>query len=191
MSGISQRLIAAAILGTSVSAFGAGLNMSTVPVAAVVQPAALVKFEVVPINISISAEDIARGYIDVPVGSLLSIKSGQALPPVIIDFTMGDGVFTAVEVREREQAKLESIEGMRRTDSGPDGTTTEELIKKTPVSGGDMAPERAKKESVESAGAGETSSKDRNTAAFAYRFKLSSKAKPGDYQIPVILNITF
>ena len=190
MLGNSYRLIAAAILGTSVSAFGAGINMSTVPVAAVVQPAALVKFEVVPINISISAADIARGYIDVPVGSLLSIKSGQALPPVIIDFTMGDGVFTAVEVREREQAKLESIEGVRRTELGPEDTTTEEL-KKTPVSSGDVTLKRATKESAESAGAGETSSKDRNTAAFAYRFKLSSKAKPGDYQIPVILNITF
>ena len=149
------------------------------------------KFEVVPINISISAEDIARGYIDVPVGSLLSIKSGQALPPVIIDFTMGDGVFTAVEVREREQAKLESMGGIRRTELGPDDTTTEELIKKAPVPSGDVASERKMKEGAGSAGAGETSSKDRNTGVYAYRFRLSSKAKPGEYQIPVILNITF
>jgi hypothetical protein len=181
-----QRLIAAAILGLAVTpASGAGIGMSTIPVAMLVQPSAMVKFEVVPISISISMADIARGYIDIPVGSLLNVKSGQALPPVIIDFSMGDGAFKSVELREPETAKLEPLEGSRRTESGSDADTLESK-KTTEVPEATESKKVADSDQVKK-GAGV----DRSTSPFAYRFKLSDKAKPGDYQVPLVLNITF
>lgn len=189
MFSTSKRLVTAAVLGVAatlpVTASAAGTALSTIPVSTIVQPSALVKFEVIPISISISAADIARGYIDIPVGSLLSIKAGQSLPPVIIDFSMGDGVFKSVEVREPDTAKSESAEATRRKELVSDSDT----------------PELASKKSAESLDVGETkkisdsemrsgAARDRNTA-IAYRFKLSDKARPGDYQVPIILNITF
>lgn len=170
---------------TTVSA--AGIGMSTIPVAMLVQPSAMVKFEVVPISISISMADIARGYIDIPVGSLLNVKSGQALPPVIIDFSMGDGAFKSVELREPETAKLEPVEGSRLTETGSASNTLESASKKTTELPESTESKKVADEDQLKKGAGV----DRSTAPFAYRFRLSDKAKPGDYQVPLVLNITF
>jgi hypothetical protein len=184
---LSLLVIGAAVLAPLPVA-AAGVKQGIVPVSAVVQPSAAVKLVVVPINISISTDDILRGYIDVPVGSLLSVKAGQTLPPVIIDFSMGDGVFRSVEVRDRDQAKVQSLDSTRRTDAS---ASTEDSPGSDKKDAATSAGTDEGKKSVESAQFGDSSAGDGNSAPVAYRFRLSDKARPGQYQIPVVLNITF
>jgi hypothetical protein len=70
-----------------------------ISVAANVQPTAVLKFQSKTVQLTVTPEDIARGYIELPASSLLSVNAGNLRPNVVVDFTPTQGAFKSLEIR--------------------------------------------------------------------------------------------
>lgn len=66
-----------------------------------VQPTAVLKFQFTTVQLNVTPEDIARGYIELPASSLLSVNAGKLVPNVVVDFTPTEGAFRSLEIRTR------------------------------------------------------------------------------------------
>ena len=159
-----------------------GMAHAVMLVSATVQPSAVFKFEVSTPNISISSADIKRGYIEVAAGSLLSVSAGKLVPIVIVDFAPQEGAFKSVEVRTERGWRVaagsadsevlwKSLSSLPSTALGKPGIAEKGV------------DERALKALVKSGD-------ENNLTALAYRFNFSDKARPGNYPVPLTLNIS-
>lgn len=96
---LSVLAIAAAVLVVPFAAQGGGVSMGFFNVSAVVQPSAILSLDFKPLSFSISEADMARGYIDVPAASVLSVSSGRIVPQVVLEFDPTEGPFKNLSLR--------------------------------------------------------------------------------------------
>ncbi len=113
-----------------------------ITVMANVQPSVVVKYEFKGLQRSVTAEDIARGYIDLPASALLSVNAGKLAPLIVVDFVPVEGHLKHIEIRSNE--------------FGPD----------KPVAMG------------------------ASEAVLSYRIHFADQARPGNYSVPLTVNIT-
>jgi len=153
-----------------------------ITVTADLQPSAIVKYEFKTLQISVTAEDIARGYIDVPASALLSVNAGKLAPLIMVDFAPVEGLFKSVEIRS-EQTKVAATELLDRLPAPGAGKPTSEdldLVRARLRALGEFAPDKPMV--MPSNGAAE--------AVLSYRFNFADQARPGNYSVPLIVNIT-
>jgi hypothetical protein len=67
-----------------------------------VKPSAAFKLDVSNAQLDISNADVARGYIELPAGSRLSMSTGRIRPTVLLDFLPGMGPFKSVEITSED-----------------------------------------------------------------------------------------
>jgi len=134
-----------------------------ITVMANVQPSVVVKYEFKALQRSVTAEDIARGYIDLPASALLSVNAGKLAPLIVVDFVPVEGRLKYVEIRSKE-TKVAAAELLDRL---PAPGVGEEL---------DFLRARL------SSGASE--------AVLSYRIHFADQARPGNYSVPLTVNIT-
>jgi len=161
---VAKAALVALVLGAGqpLAAKAAGDAIGIVAVSAVVQPSALVKFELQPTGLVVSQADIARGYIEIPAGSFLRVNAGRIVPALVLDFSPGEGVVRSL--------------GVHTDFASP--AITKGLAEQTEMS--HAVP--SEKALLPGSSAG-------NAASIAYRFMLSGKARPGLAPAPLILNI--
>jgi hypothetical protein len=95
---LAMALTAAALLASAPAA-GEGASASALAVSAEVKPSAVLRLQARTGSVAITEADIARGYVDVPAGALLSIDTGRLRPQVVADVPPGPGPFRSVEIR--------------------------------------------------------------------------------------------
>lgn len=91
--------IAGAVFIAPFAAQGGGVSMGFLTVSAIMQPSAVLTLDFKPLSFSISEADIARGYIDVPAASVLSVSSGRIVPQVVLEFDPTEGPFKNLSLR--------------------------------------------------------------------------------------------
>src|SRR5882762_3168659 len=134
-----------------------------ITVMANVQPSVVVKYEFKALQRSVTAEDIARGYIDLPASALLSVNAGKLAPLIVVDFVPVEGRLKHIEIRSKE-IKVAATELLDRLP--------------TPGVGEDLDFLRARL----SSGASE--------AVLSYRIHFADQARPGNFSVPLTVNIT-
>ena len=97
-----------------------------ITVTADLQPSGVFKYEFKTLQLSLTAEDIARGYIDLPASALLSVNAGKLAPLIMVDFVPVEGLFKSVEIRSKE-TKVAATELDRLPAPGAGKPTSEEL----------------------------------------------------------------
>src|SRR5437773_10692348 len=73
-----------------------------IAVQANVQPSVVDKYEFKGLQLSATAEDIARGHIDLPASALLSANAGKLAPLIVVDFVPGEGYLRYIDLRSKE-----------------------------------------------------------------------------------------
>jgi hypothetical protein len=97
------RITAAALFATGASvAIAAGSRLAALSVAVQVKPSATFKLHLNNAQLDISNADVARGYIELPAGSRLSMSTGRIRPTVLFDFSPGMGPFKSVEITSED-----------------------------------------------------------------------------------------
>jgi len=133
-----------------------------ITVMANVQPSVVVKYEFKALQRSVTAEDIARGYIDLPASALLSVNAGKLAPLIVVDFVPVEGLkYVSIRSKETKVAAAELLDRLPAPGVG------EEL---------DFLRARL------SSGASE--------AVLSYRIHFADSARPGNYSVPLTVNIT-
>jgi len=155
-------------------------------VRASVSPTVVLKFESNLKQVSISEEDVARGYIDLPGTFLLTINSGktaQNIVNILVDYEPHPSVFKSIEVAARPQADdlltgdsaiAKYIDQLPPTASGPS---------RQPLKG----MEGDKK--FESAAGSEPVSSHGSVTSLSYRLVLADKVIPGNVSVPLTLSL--
>ena len=152
-----------------------------ITVMANVQPSVVVKYEFKGLQRSVTAEDIARGYIDLPASALLSVNAGKLAPLIVVDFVPVEGHLKHVEIRSKE-AKVAATELLDRLPA-PGGKPTSEdldLLRARLRALGEFGPD--KPVAMPGSGASE--------AVLSYRIHFADQARPGNYSVPLTVNIT-
>lgn len=160
----------------------AGTGMSIVSVRAVVRPATAMKFEFESSKLHITEEDIARGYIDVPGTSHLTINGDinrTQFANVIIDFEPNPSGFSSIQLNTRTLAN-----GERDSNASPGG-----IVNPRPVTEAITSQERQEApDAYERTGLGRASSL---TTSINYRLMLPKGSNPGDLSVPLLVNLRF
>src|SRR2546428_6027187 len=152
-----------------------------ITVMANVQPSVVVKYEFKGLQRSVTAEDIARGYIDLPASALLSVNAGKLAPLIVVDFVPVEGHLKHVEIRSKE-AKVAATELLDRLPA-PGGKPTSEdldLLRARLRALGEFGPDKP----VAMPGSGPSE------AVLSYRIHFADQARPGNYSVPLTVNIT-
>src|SRR3989442_11280335 len=84
-----------------------------ITVMAIVQRSVVVKYEFKGLQRRVTAEDIARGHIDLPASALLSVNAGKLTPLIVVDFVPVEGRLKHIEIRSKE-TKVEATELLDR-----------------------------------------------------------------------------
>ena len=153
-----------------------------ITVTADLQPSGVFKYEFKTLQLSVTAEDIAQGYIDLPASALLSVNAGKLAPLIMVDFVPVEGLFKSVEIRS-EETKVAATSLLDRLPAPGAGKPTSEDL--DPVRArlralGEFAPDKPM--AMPSSGASE--------AVLSYRIHFADQARPGNYSFPLIVNIT-
>jgi hypothetical protein len=91
------RIIFAALFALAAGvAIAAGSRFAVLSVGVHVRPSAAFKLDTA--QLAISDADVARGYVELPAGSRLSMSAGRIRPTVLLDFSPGMGPFKSVEI---------------------------------------------------------------------------------------------
>ena len=150
-----------------------------ITVMANVQPSVVVKYEFKGLQRSVTAEDIARGYIDLPASALLSVNAGKLAPLIVVDFVPVEGHLKHVEIRSKE-AKLAATELLDRLPAPRAGEPTSEDLDFLRARLRALGPD--KPTAMPGSGASE--------AVLSYRIHFTDQARPGNYSVPLTVNIT-
>lgn len=108
------------------------LAQTTLRVRATVEPSVVLRLEHAAAQVTVSQADIARGYVDLPESSLLSVDAGFLKPILVVDFSPSGSAFASVEVKAAqltgagpELNGLASVEELTREAAAQKiGTTT-------------------------------------------------------------------
>ncbi len=150
-----------------------------ITVTANLQPSAVFKYELKTRQLSVTAEDIARGYIDLPVSALLSVNAGKLAPLIVVDFVPVEGHLKHIEIRSKE-TKVAATELLDRLPAPGAGKPTSEhldLLRSRLRALGEFGPDKPV-----AMGASE--------AVLSYRIHFADQARPGNYSVPLTVNIT-
>lgn len=104
---------AAALAAIAVTAVGAETGkkaFGVLQVFAIVQPSAAFKFEFRNEAVVVTPGDLARGFVDLPAASMLSIDTLALRPDITVDFSPVADLFKSLEIRTEEQ-KLSAAGG--------------------------------------------------------------------------------
>ena len=170
------------------AAVQAGPGLAVVSVRAMVSPTVAMKFESGSTKLSVTEEDIARGYIDVPGTSRLTLnsdRSAQQLANVSIDYEPNASGFSSVQLATRTLPA-----GERNAD-----TTLAGIINALPATAAGRssvdAREDAQGEARSKAGdeGAEPGRVRGSVTSLGYRLTLPKGIKPGDISVPLTLNL--
>jgi hypothetical protein len=108
----ARRAIAGSALWTfALAAQAGGSAAARLPVSAEVSPSVVVNVGVRLAEVRLSEADIARGYVELRIGSLAQVKSGATLPVALLEFEPS-GVFRSLAMGE-STFRLGLAEGAR------------------------------------------------------------------------------
>ena len=142
-----------------------------ITVTADLQPSGVFKYEFKTLQLSVTAEDIAQGYIDLPASALLSVNAGKLAPLIVVDFVPVEGHLKYVEIRSK-QTKVAATELLDRLPAPGAGLLRAQLR--------GLGPNKPM--AMPGSGASE--------AVLSYRIHFADQARPGNYSVPLIVNIT-
>ena len=142
-----------------------------ITVTANLQPSAVIKYEFKALQLSATAEDIARGHIDLPASLLLSVNAGKLAPLIVVDFVPVEGHLKYVEIRSK-QTKVAATELLDRLPAPGAGLLRAQLR--------GLGPNKPM--AMPGSGASE--------AVLSYRIHFADQARPGNYSVPLTVNIT-
>src|SRR6267378_8540194 len=153
-----------------------------ITVMAKVQPSVVVRYEFTALQRSVTAEDIARGYIDLPASALLSVNAGKLAPLIVVDFAPVEGRLKYVEIRSKETkvAATELLDRLLVPGAGKPTSEDLDLLRARLRALGEFGPD--KPVAMPSSGASE--------AVLSYRIHFADQARPGNYSVPLTVNIT-
>jgi hypothetical protein len=186
--------IAAFAFGISQARAAGHVAQTTMQVQATVKPSVVLRLQDAPAQVTVSQADIARGYVDLPQSSLLSVDAGLLKPVLMVDFSPSGSVFAAVEVRTAELASV----SRRASGGGASPGDVAEELNALPATGlgrpsGPGAPgvEQDLKtlSSVQDIARIVAAQESGNTTLISYRFRLASGVRPGRYPVPMIINV--
>lgn len=95
-----MRLFAAVLL--LVVAFGAqagGSRFAVLAIVVTVQPSATFRLDSRLLEVTVSEEDIARGYVDLPASSVLSMDVGRLHPIIVAQLEPVESAFRSIEIQ--------------------------------------------------------------------------------------------
>jgi len=153
-----------------------------ITVKASVQPSAVLKYDFKTRQLSVTAEDIARGYIDLPASALLSVNAGKLAPLIVVDFVPVEGHLKHIEIRSKE-TKVAATELLDRLPARGVGKLTSEdldFLRARLRALDEFGPD--KPVAMPGSGASE--------AVLSYRIHFADQARPGNYSVPLTVNIT-
>ena len=169
-----MRLFAAVLL--LVLAFGApaaGSRLAVLAIVVTVQSGAMFRLESRRLEVVVSEEDIARGYVDLPASSVLSMDVGRFHPIIVAQLEPLDTVFRSIEIQDEPTMVATSVlEGLPATGaSRPSAQDTDfvgaQLLKLS-----------------------EPASTLRGSAnVLSYRINLFEWVRPGRYTVPMTVDI--
>src|SRR5947207_16023890 len=142
-----------------------------ITVTANLQPSAVIKYEFKALQLSATAEEIARGHIDLPASLLLSVNAGRLAPLIVVDFVPVEGRLRYVEIRSK-QTKVAATELLDRLPAPGAGLLRAQLR--------GLGPNKPM--AMPGSGASE--------AVLSYRIHFADQARPGNYSVPLTVNIT-
>ena len=163
-------------------------------VSAEVSPSAVLRIEQRPTQIWVSEADIARGYVDLPAGSLLSLNAGSLKPLVVVDFSPSGSAFESVELR------TQSVSGLAYGDPGHyvPVVAPSAVVNSLPPSGAvsasrlpalDLGSELKTIAAATDANRLPADLIAGTTMLVTYRFKLAEHVRPGSYPVPMTVNV--
>jgi hypothetical protein len=174
------------------SAVEAGQGVSIMSVRAWVSPTVVMKFEASSMQLSVTEDDIARGYIDVPGTYRLTINAGRTmrhLANIIVDYEPNPYV-TSIQVAARTLqigepssdtmlvAVANYINGLPATAAGPSDEPQKH-----------RESDRSVDRSVKTFDGAETVSVRGSVTSLGYRLILPEKIKPGNISVPLTLSL--
>ena len=153
-----------------------------ITVMANVQPSVVVKYEFKGLHRGVTAEDIARGHIDLPASALLSVNAGKLTPLIVVDFVPVEGRLKYIEIRSKE-TKVAATELLDRLPAPGAGKPTSEdldFLRARLRALGEFRPDKPMARPGSSA----------SEAVLSYRIHFADQARPGNYSVPLTVNIT-
>ena len=164
----------------------AGPGVAVVSVRTMVSPTIKMQFESSSMQLSITEEDIAHGYIDVPGTNRLTLnsdRSAQQLANISLDYEPDPYQFSSSQLATSTLPAAE-----RNADSGLAGS-----INALPASAGGPSGEASPGAQDDAGFSAPTDIKPSaprgSVTSFGYRLMLPKSIKPGDLSVPVTLNI--
>lgn len=157
-------------------------------VRASVSPTVVMKFEASSMQLSVTEDDIARGYIDVPGTYRLTInidKTMRHLANIMVDYEPNPNNFTSIQVAARTLqpdepgadtmlALADYINALPATGAGPSDEP------QSPAEGDRI---------VKTLDSAQTVSVGGSVTSFGYRLMLPEKIKPGNISVPLTLSL--
>jgi hypothetical protein len=168
------------------SAVQAGPSMAIMSVRAWVSPAVVMKYEASAVQLSVTKDDIARGYIDVPGIYRLTINTDrtmQQLANIMIDYEPNPYNFASIQVAART---------LQRGEPSSD-TLLANYINTLPATaagssdGADTPAET--KGSVAIFDGAQSVSVRSSVTSLGYRLMLPQNIKPGNISVPLTLSL--
>lgn len=151
-----------AVLATAASFVMAhGNSVAVIMVTAEVRPSAVFRFEAKTPQLTISAADIAQGYVELPAGAFFNLSAGKFRPLVFLDFSPVAGLVKSVELKS---------DGSSYRSNLADKLVPGRHVVFSPVSG-------------------LVKSVEHKSDGSSYRFNLADKLVPGRHVVPLTLNI--
>jgi len=182
VTSILSAIAIGGLLAVPAASEAGGVGQGVILVSASVRPSATFRFTANFSNITISAADIERCYVDISAASLLSVSAGKVPPVVIVEFAPQEGAIKSVEVKTERGWRVAS------------GGATEDLLwqyfNSLPATASSKPSALNPRLNTPAPSAAVNSPDDNRLTEFAYSFNLSDKARPGNYAVPLTLNIT-
>lgn len=187
-------LVAGIALGLTQARAAGHLAHTTLFVQAAVKPSVVLRLEHAAAQVSVTQADIARGYVDLPEGSLLSVNAGFLKPVLVVDFSPSGSAFASVEVRTAD------VRSVARRTRGVDVSPSElaEELNALPATGTGrpagpgapgVEPELKSISTVDDALRMAAAYESGTTTLISYRFRLADGVRPGTYPVPMTVNV--
>ena len=206
--------VAAALAGCGLwvaalpTAIAAGPGIAVVSVRAMVSPTVAMKFESGSTRLSVNEDDIARGYIDVPSTSRLTLnsdKNAQQIANLTIDYEPSSSGFSSIQLaaqtlpaRERDAGGdiASFVDTLPATAAGPaeerdaDSGRLVDALPATAAAAWGGAGRSAPSDTATRGSDGTQPGQPRSSVtALGYRLMLPKGIKPGDISVPLTLNL--
>jgi hypothetical protein len=172
-----MRLFAAVLsLVLAFDALGGGSRSAVLAVVVTVRPSATFRLESRRLEVAVSEEDIARGYVDLPASSVLSVDVGRLHPVIVAQLEAAESRFRSIEMETEPTmvAAMSVLEALPAT--GAARLSSQEI---------DFAVAQMQK--VGKPAPAPTSGG--SASVLSYRIKLFDWVRPGRYTVPMTVDV--